>query len=175
MSREPWIKLKIGTRRSGKVACLPSDSARLGYIYLLLEAKVQREMGVFEGRAHFAEVLGRFGRYLPHYLAGGLLHEAPALCADCRARHPAVRPGAIVVHDYLREQRDPTNADRQDRWRDNAASNADRNGTDNAPLTPTVTPHSRARGTTATATVTERGLPTTLDVVRPLAAAGEPR
>lgn len=171
--REPWVKVKIGARRSGKLAGLPSDTARLGYFYTLLEAKVQRRMGVFDNRAHFVEVLGRFGKHLSSYLEVGLVHEAPGLCAECRRRHPNAKKGQIVVHDYLREQRDPTNADRQAAWReshgddgDNDNRNADRNGSDEAFVTPTVTegvtgsgtptvtPDSRARAATATRTGT---------------------
>ncbi len=175
--REPWVKVKIGARRSGKLAGLPSDTARLGYFYTLLEAKVQRRMGVFDNRAHFVEVLGRFGKHLSSYLEVGLVHEAPGLCAECRRRHPNARKGQIVVHDYLREQRDPTNADRQAAWReshgedgDNDDRNDDRNGSDDddvtgtvtqdvtgtvtAVETATVTPDSRARATTATGTGT---------------------
>jgi hypothetical protein len=174
--REPWVKVKIGARRSGKIAGLPSDAARLGYFYTLLEAKVQRVMGVFDCRAHFVEVLGRFGRYLPDYLAAGLLHEAPALCPECKRRHRDAKRGQIIVHDYLREQRDPTNADRQAAWRGahgDDENNADRNGDERDNVTPsvtgsvtaypgvTVTADSRARGTTATGTTTgtttERG------------------
>jgi hypothetical protein len=114
---EPWVKVKIGARRSGKIAALPSDAARLGYFYTLLEAKVQRHMGVFDNRAHFVEVLGRFGRFLPDYLAVGLAHEAPGLCPECSRRNPGITPGEIVIHDFQREQRDPTATERQQRWR----------------------------------------------------------
>lgn len=161
---EPWVKLKIGARRSGKIAGLPSDSARLGYFYLLLEAKVQRHMGVFDSRAHFVEVLGRFGRYLPDYIAAGLAHEVPAMCPECKRRNTQAKRGEIVVHDFQREQRDPTNAARQAEWRDRQRDES--NGVDNGavtgnvtpevtdPVTPTVTVDSRAPESTATVTVT---------------------
>lgn len=170
---EPWVKVKIGVRRSGKLASLPSDSARLGYFYVLTEAKVQRHMGVFDNRAHFTEVLGRFGRWLPDYLRVGLVHEAPALCDECTKRNPRVKDAEIVVHDFQREQRDPTNAERQATYRE-----THRNGTSNSggdaevtstvtgkvtpksthPVTPTVTADSRAPESTATVTVTTTGL-----------------
>lgn len=180
--REPWIKLKVGTRRSGKLSTLPSDSARLGYIWLLLEAKVQRRLGVFDNRAHLLEVLGRFGRFLDAWIAAGLVHEAPGLCDDCKPRNAGVKRGQLVVHDYAKEQRDPSNADRQADYRANhrtdddvppeppeepddeaprngdrnALRNADRNGKGNGDRDATVTPDSRARGTTVTVTTTER-------------------
>lgn len=171
MAREPWVKVKIGARRSAKLAQLPSDSARLGYFYLLLEAKVQRDMGVFEGRAHFVDVMGRFGRYVPDYLRVEVLHEAPVKCAECRDRYGALRRGQLVVHDFLREQRDPTAADRmagyRERWRDDhsdGGSDGDVTDSVTPPVTPIVTPpvtptvtgtdtgDSRARATTVTVT-----------------------
>lgn len=174
VDREPWIKLKIGFRRSGKVADLPSDTARLGWLYALLEAKVQRRMGMFDSRQHFVQVLGRFGRHFDSFVSVGLLHEAPIRCAECKPRHPEARPGELVVHDFRKEQRDATNADRQATYRerhkaepepdDEPESNAHRNGSGDATVTPevtdpvtaTVTPDSRARRTTATATTTTR-------------------
>jgi hypothetical protein len=95
--------------RSDKLASLPDDSSRLGYIYALLEAKTQRRMGVFAGRAHLVDVMGRFGAYVDGWLEAGLIHVAPALCDGCAGRHgpDQLRPGEIVIHDYLMEQRDP--------------------------------------------------------------------
>lgn len=173
MPREPWIKLKIGIRRSGKMAGLPTDTARLGWIYVLVEAKVQRSLGVFDNKAHFVEVLGRFGKHFDAYRAAGLLHVAPDLCADCKARHRDAKKGQVVVHDYRREQRDPTVADRVAAHRERHAdddeepepnddvtadvteterrSNAESNGLS----VPTVTADSRARATTATGTTRE--------------------
>lgn len=156
-AREPWVKIKLGLRRSDKLAALPSDTARLGWHYVLLEAKVQRRLGVFVSRAHFIDVMGRFGRYLPEYLARGLAHEAPKLCDRCKSKYPDATAGEIVVHDYRIEQRDPTNADRQQEWRErNGERNAEPNDEVTQDVTPTVTPHSRARGTTVTVTERER-------------------
>jgi hypothetical protein len=166
--REPWVKVKIGARRSGKLATLPSDTARLGYFYVLLEAKVQRRMGVFDNRAHFNEVLGRFSRHLDAYITADLIHEAPSLCADCRSSYPSLQRGQLAVHDYTREQRDPTHADRQADYRGRV-----RDVDSDATVTPATvtnpvtndgdgdgdrdakgTADSRARGTTATTTTT---------------------
>lgn len=168
--REPWIKVKIGLRRSGKFLGLPSDPARVGYVYLLLEAKVQRRMGVFDNRTHVASVLGKYGRYIEDYLAGALIHEAPALCPDCKARHAGLRRGEIVVHDYAKEQRDPTHADRQADYR-GKVRDADSDGDGTPPTVPNDpasrdvrdgdsdalgTADSRARGTTTTGTTTTK-------------------
>lgn len=152
---EPWIKLKIGMRRSDKLGDLPSDSARLGYIYTLLEAKVQRRMGTFVNRRAFADVLGAYGKFFVEYVKRGLLHVAPLQCVECATRHGELIAGTVVVHDFLREQRDPTNAERQDLWRNsqpngpgnagpntgpntgpNASSNAGTPPDRNAPLAP---------------------------------------
>lgn len=119
-SREPWIKLKLGTRRSDKLAQLPDADARLAYIWMLLEAKVQRRMGVFAGRAHLVAMVAEAAPYVDHYLRVGLIHVAPDLCPSCAREHEPDELGAgdVVVHDHLVEQRDPTNADRQAAWRD---------------------------------------------------------
>jgi hypothetical protein len=129
--REPWIKLRLGLRRSDKLSRLRSDSARLGYIYLLLEAKVQRRPGVFASPAHLAELLGRFASYIDAYIEVGLLHRAPALCPSCADRHEGAVAPELVVHDFAKDQRDPSNADRQDAFRNarrNATNNAEGNG-----------------------------------------------
>ncbi len=160
--REPWIKLKVRTDESDKLASLPSDSARWGWIRVLLKAKTQRRMGVFASRQHLRTVIAPHGRFIGAWLVAGLLHEWPVDC-PCVTTYGDVGEGELVVHDYRKEQRDPTNADRQAGHRGrnrngvgngkrNGGSNADRNADRNA----TGTPHSRARGTTETETETER-------------------
>jgi len=139
-TREPWIKLKIGVITSDKVASLSDDSAWRGWITALVLAKTQRRMGVFISRGHLAELLGRRGVYVDEYTQRGLLHVAPVLCADCARRHvdDNLDSGNLVVHDYLVEQRDPTNAERQAAWR--AAHHVDRDGNVTVTVTGTVTP-----------------------------------
>ncbi len=123
-TREPWIKVKVGFGRSDKLAAFASesyagDSERLGYLYLMLEAKIQRRMGVFVSRRHVEELLGRRAGFFDGYVQAGLLHIAPMLCTECARRHVAdnLDSGNVVIHDYLLEQRDPTNAERQEAWR----------------------------------------------------------
>jgi hypothetical protein len=111
---EPWIKLLIGFRRNPKIAGLPDDGARLGWVYTMIEAKVQRDMGVFGSEFHFTEVLGRHGRHFKDYLAAGLLEADPDLCAECAIRYGELRPGSVVVHDFLREQRSATSTTTED-------------------------------------------------------------
>jgi hypothetical protein len=193
-SREPWIKLKLGTRRSDKLALLPNADARLAYVWILLEAKVQRRMGVFAGRAHLVAMVAEAAPYVDDMLRLGLLHVAPDLCPSCAKEHEPdeLAAGDVVVHDYLVEQRDPTNADRQAAFRarqrekvtpqtvtvpldpeieraaeaptvtPHTVTNAEpppparrRPDREAVSVTPTVTPDSRARGTTVTVTVTD--------------------
>lgn len=169
MGRVPWVAIDAGIRTSPKLAALPSDSARLGWLYIGLgEAKLQRPAGRFASRAHWAEVAGRFARYLPSYLAVGLLEEAPELCDRCRAAWGELPAGTLVVHDWQRHQRDPTGAVRVAALRDRRSSNGDvtpetrqRNAVRNGDVTAerrrgngAVTPDSRARGMTETETET---------------------
>lgn len=161
--REPWIKVRVGIVRSDKVASLPSDKARWGWVRVLVEAKLQRQLGMFGSRRHLAGLLGQHGRFVAAYIAAGLLEEAPTICPRCRPQHPDVEAGQLIVHDYRREQRDASNADRQATWRA-SHRNAPRNGADNASVTadvthtvtPTVTADSRARGMTETETERDR-------------------
>ena len=137
-SREPWFKVKVGLISSDKVGALPNDSARWGWVKVLAEAKTQRRMGLFASTAHLGELIGRQARFIPQYVTVGLLHVAPAMCERCRASYSDATAPEVVVHDYRREQRDPTDADRQADWRHgnrNGVGNADRNGDRNAPLT----------------------------------------
>lgn len=138
-SREPWIKLLVGIYRSDKLAALPSDAARWGWIGVLTNAKTQRRMGVFASQAHLEDVLGKRGRFFLDYVKVGLLHRAPHLCEECARRNPEIKDGEVIVHDFLVQQRDPTNADRQLTWRE--SHNAERNGADNA------APNASANGT----------------------------
>ena len=158
--REPWFKVRVGIARSDKLGALPSDAARWGWIRVLAEAKLQRQMGMFGSRRHLATVLGQHGRFVDAYIAAALLEEAPALCVRCVSQHPEVLPQQLVVHDYRREQRDASNAERQAAFR-GRQRNADSNAPANAIVTGTVTPSnaivtadSRARGMTER--VTER-------------------
>lgn len=112
-SREPWIKVKIRLDESDKVAGLPNDAARWGWVRVLLKAKTQRRMGVFGSRQQLKTILGIHGRFVPSYLAAGLLHEWPTDCR-CAPAYEAdtedggeVPDGALVVHDYRDEQIQP--------------------------------------------------------------------
>jgi hypothetical protein len=177
--REPWIKLRVGFPGSDKIGRLPDDSARWGWVRVLVEAKLQRRLGVFGSVAHLEDLLGRRAGYVPAYLGVGLLHELPDACERCRGQYADVEPGAVIVHDFRREQRDPTAADRQERHRSTpdapvtpqsrsshgavTASSRKGHGESNAE----VTPDSRARRKTVTGTGTEKGRSSSTGPARP--------
>lgn len=85
-----WITLDVEIGKHPKMAELPSDTARYGWILALLEAKKQRHPGTFASAKHFRLVMGRHGRFLPLYLKAKLLEEGEA--------------GELVVHDWRRHQ-----------------------------------------------------------------------
>lgn len=97
-----WIALDCGLFEHEKFARLPTDHARLGWIATLLAAKRQPRPGRFANDDHLRLVLGRFARWVPAYFEAELLETT----AD-----------GIVIHDWDRYQRDPTNAERQERYR----------------------------------------------------------
>jgi hypothetical protein len=128
-ARKPWIKVDADADESDKLAGLPSHAARWGWFRMMCRAKTQRRMGVFAGPAHLRQLLGAEGRYVPDLVKAGLLHVWPTDCGRCADDYAGdATAGDVVVHDYRREQRDPTNAERQERHR-NGVRNAESNGT----------------------------------------------
>lgn len=113
----PAVLVAATIRENNKLAALPNDTARLGYIYICLgAAKLLKPIpGQFTSRSHFREIAGRFAPYLKHYLATGLMEEAPRLCDRCEAKWTATPPpkGALVTHDWHEHQYDPFHAERQ--------------------------------------------------------------
>lgn len=137
--RKPWIKVDADTDESDKLAGLPNHNARWGWFRMMCRAKTQRRMGVFAGQAHLRQLLGTEGRYVPDMVKAGLLHVWPTDCGRCATDYAGdVTDGEIVVHDFRREQRDPTNADRQSRFR-----NGERNANltdDSRAVSPSMSP-----------------------------------
>lgn len=116
--RLPHVMVEAGVGKNSKLAALPSDTARLGYFYVVLgEAKLQRPAGRFASRGLWREVAGRFARFLPDYLKAGLMHEAPTPCGRCCLRFGETPPGTLLVHDWHLHQIDPGAADRAEDWR----------------------------------------------------------
>ena len=121
---KPWIKVDADADESDKVARLPNHSARWGWFRMMCRAKTQRRLGVFAGEAHLRQLLGTEGRYVPDMVRAGLLHFWPTDCGRCAGDYSGdATDDELVVHDFRREQRDPTNAERQSRHR-NGESNA---------------------------------------------------
>lgn len=150
--RTPWYAVDVDVRKDERIADLPSDAARWGYVgAVLAEARLQTQRGVFGSRATLIEAIGRFGKHVPDYLKGGLLEEAPQLCPPCLQAFGAQRSGAIVVHNWARKQNDPGHAERQELYRGKGREGdgeGDAHG--DAKVTPMVTGYSRARAETQT-------------------------
>lgn len=169
---EPWIKVRVSLVSSDKVARLPNSAARWGWVKALLEAKVQRRPGVFAGRRHLADLLGAEGRYVPDYVRVGLAHDVPAKDdgwpSDCTGERCKVAyrdlasAGDLVIHDFRREQRDPTATDRKNDQRHGDVTLLSRESHGD------VTPHSRALSPSLSMSTS----PETVD--EPYQVSGEP-
>jgi hypothetical protein len=85
-----WITVDVGLWKHPKMASLPNDTARYGWIVTLSEAKTQHPPGTFASVGHYKEVMGRFGRYLPDYLRAGLMESAAG--------------ATLVIHDWKKHQ-----------------------------------------------------------------------
>jgi hypothetical protein len=113
----PAVLVEATVRGNAKLAALPSDTARLGFFYVVLGAAKTSEPvpGQFASRIHFRELAGRFARYVDDYIRVGVLEVAPRLCARCAARWNGMTParGALVVHDWHEHQYDPRKIERQ--------------------------------------------------------------
>lgn len=133
--RPPYFTVDVDVARSPKIAGLPSDAAKLGVFFgVWAGAKLGRPPGTFAGDAHWREVAGRFARYLPDYLAAGLLERAEGLCPRCRGRwRDTLRPGALVVHDWSAHQFDPAKLER-DRSYEDSHPDRHRAGDGDAPV-----------------------------------------
>ncbi len=86
----PWIAIDTGLPKHPKMAELPNDAARWGWLLTLLEAKEQRRPGAFASERHYRHVLGRHGRYLSSYVKAGLMERG--------------EDGSLAVHDWQRHQ-----------------------------------------------------------------------
>src|ERR1041385_1693949 len=98
-----WITVDTGLVDHPKIAALPNDASRWGWMVTLLEAKRQRTPGTFASPKHYRHVVGKLGRYLQDYLDAGLLDDVE---------------GRLDIHDWPEYQRDRTATERQRRHRD---------------------------------------------------------
>ena len=120
---DPWVAIDATVRRSDKLAALPSDTARWGWLVMLGEAKLLRRQGTFSN-GQWVELMGRYGKYLADYIRTGLLHRSPAYCDEDRQRlclrgRGPFTEGTLVVHDWPHHQRE--HALRQQDYRDRDA------------------------------------------------------
>lgn len=113
----PAVLVEATVKKNAKLAALPSDTARLGFFYVVLaEGKLSKPIaGQFASKTLFIEVAGRFARYLRNYLDVGILEEAPRLCERCAERWLPEKPkrGVLVIHDWHEFQYDPLKVERQ--------------------------------------------------------------
>lgn len=85
-----WITVDTKLGNHPKMAALPSDAARYGWVMTLLEAKEQRHQGTFASENHYRLVMGRHGRFLPDYIKAGLIDKD--------------EDGSVHVHDWKQHQ-----------------------------------------------------------------------
>jgi hypothetical protein len=85
-----WITVDCELGNHPKMAALPNDSARYGWILTLTEAKKQRTPGTFASANHFRHVMGRHGRFLNDYIKAKLIDKAD--------------DDTLLVHDWRRHQ-----------------------------------------------------------------------
>ncbi len=85
-----WIAVDAELPNHAKMALLPSDAARWGWIVTLCEAKVQRKPGTFASERHFRHVMARHGRFLADYIKARLIDRGD--------------DGSLAVHDWQKHQ-----------------------------------------------------------------------
>lgn len=85
-----WITVDTALPNHRKMADLPSDAARWGWLVSLCEAKEQRTPGTFASEKHYRHVMPRHGRFLPDYLRVGLMDKGD--------------DGTLHVHDWRKHQ-----------------------------------------------------------------------
>lgn len=85
-----WITVDTKLGNHPKMAALPNDAARYGWILTLLEAKEQAKAGTFATAKHYRLVMGRHGRFLEDYIKARLIDKD--------------EDGSLHVHDWRRHQ-----------------------------------------------------------------------
>lgn len=99
----PRIMLDVRIFHNAKFGAL-SNRAKLGWIYLLCEAKQQDREGVFPSRAGLLLGAGPFRDCTSAWLEVGLLHYVEAACAKCKASYGEVPTAGAVIHDWAEYQ-----------------------------------------------------------------------
>jgi hypothetical protein len=85
-----WFTVDCDLPDHPKMAALPTDAARWGWIVVLARAKRQRQQGTFANAGHFKAVMGKYATYLPAYIEARLMDELPDT--------------TLAVHDWDRHQ-----------------------------------------------------------------------
>lgn len=104
---DPWVAVEATIRRSAKMAALPNDTARYGFIVALGECKLLARQGSMTPE-QWPELMGRFARYLKDYVSVGLVHLMPAWCGDraCMRGRGPFPDGRLVIHNWPTYQRE---------------------------------------------------------------------
>ncbi len=98
-----FAKIDVAIRTDADFAALPSDEARLAFIYTFLAQKSAG--GLIRNRAQFDELLGRYSSWLPALLDGELVVEND--------------DGSLSARSYDGWQQDPApSTERVKRWRE---------------------------------------------------------
>lgn len=95
----PRIMLDVRIFHNAKFGAL-ANRHKLGFIYLLCDAKQQDREGMFPSRQGFLLGAGPFRDGAPEWLERGLIHYAPGLCPKCAKYYGEVTEGSVVVHDW---------------------------------------------------------------------------
>lgn len=85
-----WITVDTDLPDHAKMAALPNDTARWGWLVTLCKAKQQRKPGTFANANHFRHVMGRHARFLEDYTKAGLLDTGEG--------------NTLQVHDWKKHQ-----------------------------------------------------------------------
>lgn len=85
-----WITVDTDLPDHAKMAALPNDTARWGWLVTLCKAKQQRKPGTFANANHFRHVMGRHARFLEAYKKAQLLDQGEG--------------DTLQVHDWRKHQ-----------------------------------------------------------------------
>lgn len=105
-----------------------SNRAKLGWVYLLCEAKQQDREGLFPSRAGFLLGAGPFRDCAGPWLEAGMVHYAEAICPKCSKVFGAVPSTAVVVHDWHEYQPSRTTLWREENGLDKHGKQPRNNG-----------------------------------------------
>jgi hypothetical protein len=156
----PRVLIDVGIFANGKFSKLPSNRHRLGWFWIVCEAKQQDREGAFASLAVAKLRAGPYRDCVGAYIDAGLLHDRERMCDRCRRRFGSIPSEAIVVHDW----QDYQEKSRTTQWREAvglSSGHASLNGGNepgNTGETPGK-PHAHARPRAASVSESESGSP----------------